>query len=189
MVAFKWYWHISLQRSWQKYVYTNIVHIYSLWQALSHPTIIFVKVTLTLKFDLLSKALTLAIGWRMLSTGYSPPFKFCWIPLSSCREEVEHVSANQRPRLPSLLSDRPHETHNWLRALRSCSCQVSLHSLQQLQRRSRNVSANQRPGRPSWFQIHPKNTNLIVDVAILLPVKFRWILFSAFRERVENVKS
>ena len=36
------------------------------------------------------------------------------------------------------------------------------------------------------FPIGPKNTNLVEDVEILLPVKFRWIPFSGFRE-VENV--
>ena len=34
-----------------------------------------------------------------------------------------------------------------------------------------------------------KNTNLVEDVEILLPVKFRWILFSGFREEVENVSA
>ena len=31
----------------------------------------------------------------------------------------------------------------------------------------------------------PKNTNLVEDIKILLPVKFRWILFSGFREKVK----
>ena len=35
--------------------------------------------------------------------------------------------------------------------------------------------------------IDPKNTNLLKGIAILLPVKFRWILFSTFKEEVENV--
>ena len=39
------------------------------------------------------------------------------------------------------------------------------------------------------FQIGPKNTNLVEDVEFLLPIKFRWILFSGFRGEVENVKS
>ena len=40
---------------------------------------------------------------------------------------------------------------------------------------------------PEW---PPKNMacmNLVEDVEILLPVKFHWILFSGFREEVENV--
>ena len=67
------------------------------------------------------------------------------------------------------------------------SWQVSLNSVQRFQR-SRNVSANQRPGRPSCFSDRPKNTNLVEDVEILLSIKFRWILFSSFRE-VENVSA
>ena len=39
------------------------------------------------------------------------------------------------------------------------------------------------------FPIGPKNTNLVEEVEILLPVKFGLILFSGFREEVENVKS
>ena len=35
----------------------------------------------------------------------------------------------------------------------------------------------------------PENINLVEDVEILLPDKFRWIPFSGFREEVENVKS
>ena len=73
------------------------------------------------------------------------PVKFCWIPFSGFRGEVE------------------------------------------------NVSANQRPGWPSWFYVEiligPKNTNLVEDVEILLPVKFRWIPFSGFRGEVENVSA
>ena len=38
------------------------------------------------------------------------------------------------------------------------------------------------------FPIGPKNTNLVENVEVLHPVKFRWILFSGFREEVENVK-
>ena len=39
------------------------------------------------------------------------------------------------------------------------------------------------------FPIGPKNTNLVEDVEILLPGKFRWILFSGFRGEVENVSA
>ena len=37
--------------------------------------------------------------------------------------------------------------------------------------------------------IGPKNTNLVEDVEILLPDKFRWIPFSGFRGEVENVSA
>ena len=36
-----------------------------------------------------------------------PPVKFRLIPLSGFREEVEHVSANQRLGRPSCFSDQP----------------------------------------------------------------------------------
>ena len=39
------------------------------------------------------------------------------------------------------------------------------------------------------FPISPKNTNLVEDVKILLPVRFRRIPLSGFRGEVENVKS
>ena len=39
------------------------------------------------------------------------------------------------------------------------------------------------------FLIGPKNTNLVEDIEILLPVKFRWIPFSNFRGEVENVSA
>ena len=39
------------------------------------------------------------------------------------------------------------------------------------------------------FPISPKNTNLVEDVEILLPVNFPWILFSGFRGEVENVSA
>ena len=39
------------------------------------------------------------------------------------------------------------------------------------------------------FPIGPKNTNLVEGFEILLPVKFRWILFSGFRGEVENVSA
>ena len=39
------------------------------------------------------------------------------------------------------------------------------------------------------FPIGPKNTNLVEDVEILLPVKFRRIPFSGFRGKVEIVSA
>ena len=39
------------------------------------------------------------------------------------------------------------------------------------------------------FPIGPKNTNLVEDVEILLPVKFHWIPYSGFRGEVKNVSA
>ena len=44
-----------------------------------------------------------------------------------------------------------------------------------------------------WYlascQVSSNNTNLVEDVEILLPVKFRWVLFSGHRGEVENVSA
>ena len=40
-----------------------------------------------------------------------------------------------------------------------------------------------------FFPIGQKNTNLVEDIAILLPVNFCWILFSGFSGEVENVSA
>ena len=47
------------------------------------------------------------------------PVKFRWIPFREYRKEVENVSANHRPGLPSCFSDRPKKTQTWQRMLRS----------------------------------------------------------------------
>ena len=64
-------------------------------------------------------------------------FKFRWILFSGFRGEVQNVSANQRPGWPSCFSNRP-EKHKLGRGPWDlASCQVSLNSVQQFQRRSR----------------------------------------------------
>ena len=40
-----------------------------------------------------------------------------------------------------------------------------------------------------FLPIGPKNTNLVEDVEILLPIKFHSIPFSGFRGEVENVSA
>ena len=40
-----------------------------------------------------------------------------------------------------------------------------------------------------FLPISPKNTDFVKDVEILLPVKFRQILFSGFREEVQNISA
>ena len=118
------------------------------------------------------------------------PIKFRWIRFSGFRGEVENVSANQRPGRPSCFSNRP-EKHKLGRGLWDlASCQVSLNSAQRFQRRSRKC-LSQWEARTAilFFLIGPKNTNLVEGVEILLPVKFRWILFSGFRGEVENVSA
>ena len=70
------------------------------------------------------------------------------------------------------------------------SCQVSLNSVQQFQKRSRQcLSQSEARAAILFFQSARKNKNLVEDIEILLPVKFRWILFSGFRGEVENVSA
>ena len=62
--------------------------------------------------------------------------KFCWMPYSGFRAEVQNVSANQSPGQPSCFSDQP-EKHKLGRGrLDHTSCPVLLNSIQQFQRRS-----------------------------------------------------
>ena len=83
---------------------------------------------------------------------------------------------------------------DWKTQLGRCwdlaSCQISLNPVQQFQRRSQKCLSQ------SWAMvaiffllIGPKNTDLVKDVEILLPVKFHWIPFSGFREKVQNVSA
>ena len=39
------------------------------------------------------------------------------------------------------------------------------------------------------FPIGPKNTNLVEDIEILLPVNFLWIMLSGFRGKVKNISA
>ena len=117
------------------------------------------------------------------------PVKFRWIPFSGFREEVENVSANQRPGRPSCFSDRP-EKHKIGRGRWDlASSQVSWNSVQRFQRRSRKCLSQSEAKVAIFFPISQTNTKLVEDIEILLPVKFRWIPFSGFREDVEDVSA
>ena len=62
------------------------------------------------------------------------------------------------------------------------SCQNSLNSLQQFQRRSRKcLSQSETKTAILFFLSAQKNKNLVEDVEISLPVKFRWMPFSNSR--------
>ena len=66
------------------------------------------------------------------------------------------------------------------------SCQVLLKSFQWFQRKSRKCLSQSDTGAAIlFFRSAWKNTNLVEDVEILLPV--RWIPFNGFRGEVENV--
>ena len=69
------------------------------------------------------------------------------------------------------------------------SCQVCWILFSGFRGKVENLSANHRPGQPFCFPIHLKNTNLVENVEILLPIKFCRIPFSGFRGEVENVSA
>ena len=137
------------------------------------------------------------------------PVKFRWIPFRGFRGEVENVSANQRPGRPFCFSDRP-EKHKLGRGCWDLpSCKVLSNSIQWFQRRSRKcekltttdgrTTDGRTDGRTDDGQhmitiVHLSlrlrcTKNLVEDIEILLPVKFRWIPFSGFRGEVENVSA
>ena len=96
------------------------------------------------------------------------PVKFRSIPFSGFREEVENVSANQRPGRPS--------------------CFFKFRSAVS-EKKSKMSQPIRHQGSHLVFLIGLKNTNLVEDIEILLPVRFRSIPFSGFREEVENVSA
>ena len=85
-----------------------------------------------LDFPIGSKNTNLVEGVEILL-----PVKFRWIPFSGFREEVENVSANQRPGRPSCISDRPEKHKLWTGRWDLPSCQVLLNSVNRFQRKSR----------------------------------------------------
>ena len=79
------------------------------------------------------------------------------------------------------------KTQTWERTLKSCflSSVVEFRSVVSEEKSKMSHSIRDQSGHLG-FPIGPKNTNFVEDVAILHPVKFRWILF---RGEVENVKA
>ena len=67
---------------------------------------------------------------------------------------------------------------------------MKLHTLAPYESRMNAIAFEvKRFGDHLFFPIGPKNTNLVEVVEILLPLKFRWILFSSFRGEVEKCLS
>ena len=111
-----------------------------------------------------------------------------------------HISCTWVQCATFLTLDRPGRQFLFIRRLEKhnlgrrhwdlASCQVSLNSIQRFKRRSRKMAQPIRgQGGHLVFPISPKNTNLVEDVEILLPVKFRWTPFSDFREEVKNLSA
>ena len=118
------------------------------------------------------------------------PVKFRWIPFSGFREEVENISANQRPGGHLVFPIGPKNTKLGRGRWDLASCQDSLNSVQGFLQRSRKcLSQSEDGGGHLVFPIGPKNTNLVEGFEILPPIKFCWIRFSGFRGEVKNVSA
>ena len=112
-------------------------------------------------------------------------FRLLGYYIIKCHSEC--VSTNQRPGRPSYFSDWP-EKHKLGRGRWDlASCQVSLNSVQ---RRSRKCLGQSEEWAAILFFRSAQKTQTwcVEDAEILLPVKFRWIPFSGFRE-VKNVSA
>ena len=118
------------------------------------------------------------------------PVKFPWILFIDFRKEVENVSANQKPGWPSCFSDR-REKHKLGRGRwEFASWQVSLNSVQRLQRRSRKcLSQSEARAAILFLRLAPITQTWYKTLRSCFPVKFRWISFSGFREEVKNVSA
>ena len=82
------------------------------------------------------------------------------------------------------------KTLTWYRTLRSCFLSSFVEFRSAVSEKKSKMSQPIRgQGGHFVFLIGPKNTNLVQNVEILLPVKFCWIPFSGFREEVENVSA
>ena len=110
------------------------------------------------------------------------------VHLNTMCNQVEKDSANQKPGWPSCFSDRPskHKLSRGRWDLTSCQVFVEFHSAVS-EKKSKMSQPIRGKGGHLVFPIGPKNTNLVEEVEILLPVNFHWIPFSGFREEVENV--
>ena len=82
------------------------------------------------------------------------------------------------------------KTQTWQRTLRSCflSSFVKFHSAVS-DEKSKMYQPIRGQGGHLVFPIGPKNTNLVEDVEILLPVKVRWIPFKRFQRRSQKCLS
>ena len=118
------------------------------------------------------------------------PVKFRWIPLSGFTGEVENVSADQRLGRPSCFSDRPKKGHKLGRGRCGlASYKVWLNSVKRFLGRSRKCLSQSEAREVILFFRSAQKTNFVENVEILLLIKFRWILFSGFRGKVENVSA
>ena len=107
---------------------------------------------------------------------------FCFlsgfIEFNSAVEEKKskNVSANQRPRRPSCISDRPENYKLGRGTFRYCFLSSSIEFRSVVAEKKSKIFRSIRcQDGHLVFPIVPKITNLAEDVQILFPVKFRWI--------------
>ena len=120
--------------------------------------------------------------------------------LASCQVSLNSIQRFQRrnqkclsqseARAAILFFRSARKTQTWQRTLRSCflSSFVEFRSVVSEEKLKKSQLIRGQGGH-LVFPISPKNTNLVEDVEILLPVKFHWIPFSGFRGEVENVSA
>ena len=120
--------------------------------------------------------------------------------LASCQVSLNSVQRFQRRSRKSLSQSETRaailffrsarKTQTWQRTLRSCFLSSFVEFRSAVSEEKWKMSQPIRDqGGHLVFPISAKNTNLVEDVEILLPVKFRWIRFSSFRGKVENVSA
>ena len=96
------------------------------------------------------------------------PIKFCWIPFSGFREEVENMKVYKG------------QTDDG-------QCMITIVHLSLRLRCTKNVSANQRPGQPTLLKDQPETHKLGRDRWVLASVKFRQNLFHGCSREGQNI--
>ena len=120
--------------------------------------------------------------------------------LASCQVSLNSVQLFQRrsrkcpnqseTRAAILFFRLARKRQTWKRTFRSCFLSSYIKFCSAVSEEKLKMSQPIRgKGGHLVFSIGPKNTNLVEDVEILLPVKFYWIQFSGFRGEVENVSA
>ena len=122
------------------------------------------------------------------------------LDLASCQVWLNSVQRFQRwsrkclsqseARTAILFFRSARKTQTWQRTLRSCFLSSFIEFRYAVSEEKSKMSQPIRGlGSHLVFPIGQKNTILVEDIEILLPVKYGWIPFSSFRGEVENVSS
>ena len=96
--------------------------------------------------------------WAVRSTAQYSNHCTIRYPAPYCTDDVENVSVNFMPGPPCWFYVRPLKFKLCRERRNFASCQVSLNSVQRLQRRSQKISANQSLGQQSVFSDRPEKT-------------------------------